>query len=185
MTPRMFSLPVSTMTSLSIPGAFLREAAHRTPGTSATGGNEVSGIPASPEYRSPLPVGCSKLPVTGALPKVVITKVPILLLTTILAILPAGCGSSSQEPVSDEPSFARVIVTKLQLSTDGGKVDSITVRTDEGENFSVTLGGNIDPAAWSPRHLEGHIQLGEAIGATIGIKYIQTTNGEVAIELTE
>ena len=125
------------------------------------------------------------LPVTEALPKVVINKVPILILIAILAILPAGCGSSSQEPLSDGPSVARVVVTKLQLSPDGGKVESITVRTDESENFSLMLSENIDLDTWSPRHLEGHIQLGGTIGATIGVKYIQATDGKVAFELTE
>ena len=107
----------------------------------------------------------------------------LLVLGPVLLVFVAGCGRSSQAPVSDEPIFARGVVKEMRGSSD--RTETILVRTDEGKELLLTLSGEIDQAAWSPEHLGGHLRLGELTGGTIGVKYVQKPDGPVAIELSE
>lgn len=101
-----------------------------------------------------------------------------------LTVVMAACGGNAQEIVSDEPVTARVIVTNVEVSTDAGRVVSITVRTDDGRELPMRLADDIDPADWAPLHLQGHQGLGE-LGVKIGVTYRQTPEGIVATALSE
>lgn len=90
-----------------------------------------------------------------------------------------ACGDGTPELVS-----ARVIITNVQLSGDGSHVESINVRTREGKELSIRLSEEIDPRDWSPIHLQGHVQGGK-LGIQIGVRYIETSDGKVAMELVE
>ena len=79
----------------------------------------------------------------------------------------------------------RVIVTDVGVSADGEIVESITVRTDEGEELSMRLGEAIDLSIWGPAHLLGHMQTGKTLGFKIGVTYLQTPDGTIALELSE
>ena len=48
-----------------------------------------------------------------------------------------------QEPVS-----ARVIVTDVQVWADDKRVESITVVMEDGEELTMRLGDEIEPAVW-------------------------------------
>ena len=104
-----------------------------------------------------------------------------ILICSILFLmgLLVACGGSTQEPVS-----ARVIVTNVEVSIDGDRVESITVRTDAGRELPMRLSDGIDPAAWAPAHLQGHQGLGE-LGVKIGVTYIQTSEGIIVTDLFE
>ena len=111
-------------------------------------------------------------------------------LATVLtaAIFMASCnGSSGAPPISDviEPVNARVIVTDLTLSADEKTVDSITVRSEDEIELTLRLGTDINPTTWGPAHIRGHIETGKAFGFTIGVKYVETSEGMVIIELSE
>ncbi len=73
-------------------------------------------------------------------------KSTLICLIPVLMVVVAACGGNSQEVVADEPVAARVIVKEVQVSPDGGRVESITIRTDDGEDLYLRLGENIDPA---------------------------------------
>jgi len=74
----------------------------------------------------------------------------------MLMVVVVACGGSFQDAVTDEPVSARVLVTEVQVSPDGDRVESITIRTDEGNVLHLRLGDNIDPAMWEPLHLQSH-----------------------------
>lgn len=97
----------------------------------------------------------------------------------------AACGGYPQEPISDDPVSARVIVTEVRLSPDQSRVDSITVRTDDGRELSMRLSEDIDPAMWEPLHLQSHQGLGKSLGLKIGVTYLHTPEGIVATALSE
>ena len=110
----------------------------------------------------------------------------MLCLVPVLMMVLAACGGSSQDVVADEPTTARVIVTEVQVSPDGDRVESITIRTDGGKDLQMRLGENIDPAMWEPLHLQSHQGLDESLGLKIGVTYVRMSDGElVATELTE
>ena len=106
-------------------------------------------------------VDLARVPITKLHKIAWLGSIPILMLVV------AACGGNSQEPISDEPISARVIVTNVELSTDGDRVESITVRTDDGRELPMRLADDIDPAAWAPAHLQSHQGLGE-----LGIKSV-------------
>ena len=104
---------------------------------------------------------------------------------SILLLVWAACGGGSQAAAPQEPVSARVIVTDVQVSADGDRVEAITVRTDDGKELTMRLGDNIDPANWGPPHLLSHAGLGKSLGLKIGVTYVQTAESVVAIELLE
>jgi len=112
-------------------------------------------------------------------------KSTLICLIPVLVVVVAACGGNSQDAVTDEPTSARVIVTGVQVSPDGDRVESITIRTDEGKDLQMRLGENIDPAMWEPLHLQSHQGLGESLGLKIGVTYMQTPEGIVATALSE
>ena len=112
-------------------------------------------------------------------------KSTLLCLVPVLIVVVAACGGSSQDSVADEPTTARVIVTEVQVSPDGGRVESITIRTDDGNVLHLRLSENIDPTMWEPLHLQSHQGLGESLGLKIGVTYMQTPQGIVATALYE
>lgn len=107
--------------------------------------------------------------------------IPIL----VLMVAVAACGGYPQKPISDDPVSARVIVTEVRLSPDQSRVDSITVRTDDGRELSMRLSEDIDPAMWEPLHLQSHQGLGKSLGLKIGVTYLHTPEGIVATALSE
>lgn len=109
----------------------------------------------------------------------------ILWVAPILLIIGAACGGSSDTIVYDELVSARVIVTDVQVSADENRVEFITVRTDNGEEITMRLGEDIEPAAWDQNHLLTHAGLGEALGIKIGVTYIRTRESVVATQLSE
>ena len=112
-------------------------------------------------------------------------KSTLICLILVLVVVVAACGGSTQDGVTDEPTTARVLVTEVQVSSDGDRVESITIRTDEGIDLQMRLGENIDPAMWEPLHLQSHQGLGESLGLKIGVTYMQTPQGIVATALFE
>ena len=98
-------------------------------------------------------------------------------LAVVLLVVSAACGVSPQGLVS-----TRVIVTAIVVSEDGQRVESIDIRTADGEELTLELSDGIDPAAWSPEHLQGHVGAGQ-IGIQIGVKY--SSDSMVATELFE
>ena len=102
-------------------------------------------------------------------------------------VTPTPNGASEGPPVSDviEPVSARVIVTGLSLSADGKSVESITVRTEDEMERVLRLGTDINPTTWGPAHINGHMETGKAFGFTIGVNYVETSEGTVAIGLFE
>ncbi len=86
---------------------------------------------------------------------------------------------------SDSSTSVRAVVTKVNVSAEGARVVSIAVRTEAGDELTMRLSESIDPALWAPRHLQAHMRLGQTLGATIGIKYIQTPEAKVVTELSE
>ncbi len=103
----------------------------------------------------------------------------------ILLVVLAACGGGSEAAVPQEPVSARVIVTDVQVSADGERVEYITVRMDDNKEITMRLGDNIDPAVWGPPHLLTHAGLGKSLGLKIGVTYVETGESVVAIELTE
>ena len=104
----------------------------------------------------------------------------MLWVVPILLVVAVACGGSSREPVS-----ARVIVTDVQVSADGKTVESLTVRTDDGEELTMRLGDDIEPAIWGASHLLSHADLGKTLGIKIGVTYVRTTDSVIAIQLSE
>lgn len=115
----------------------------------------------------------------------VVIKAPLLCVIPILLVVSATCGGNSEAAAPREPVSARVIVTDVQVSADGERVEYITVRIDDDKELSLRLGENIDPAIWGPSHLLSHAGLGKSLGLKIGVTYVQTAESVVAIELTE
>ena len=101
----------------------------------------------------------------------------IAALALFLLLVSAACGGSPQGLVS-----TRVIVTAIVVSEDGQRVESIDIRTADDEELTLELSDGIDPAAWSPEHLQGHVGAGQ-IGIQIGVKY--SSDSMVATELFE
>ena len=101
-------------------------------------------------------------------------------------VLLTSCGNRGNGGnASEGPISVRAIVTAIGLSNDGLKVETITIRTDEGDVLSLRVSDEIDPTVWSPVHLEGHIQLGQGLGFTIGVLYQGGSDQKVAVELSE
>lgn len=94
-------------------------------------------------------------------------------------------GGGSDSPAPTGPVSVRVIVTDVQTSADETRVESITVRTDDGEEITMTLGEEIEPAAWDQGHLLTHAALGESLGIKIGVTYVRTGESVVATQLSE
>ena len=124
-------------------------------------------------------VGLARFSITNLYRRTLICLIPVLMMVV------AACGGSSQDVVADEPTSARVIVTGVQVSPNGERVESIIIRTDEGKYLQMRLGENIDPAMWEPLHLQSHQGLGESLGLKIGVTYMQTPEGIVATALSE
>ena len=105
----------------------------------------------------------------------------------ILLVHIAGvCGGSSETFTSQGPISARVIVTDVQISADDdNRVESITVVTDDGDELTLRLGEEIEPAMWGPPHLLTHAALGESLGIKIGVTYINTADSLIATQLLE
>ena len=104
--------------------------------------------------------------------------------TSILLVALAACGGS-EAAAPPEPVSARIIVTDVQVSADGERVESITVRTGDDKELTLRLGDNIDPAIWGRLHLLSHAGLGKSLGLKIGVTYVQTAESLVVTELTE
>lgn len=103
----------------------------------------------------------------------------------LLSVLLVACGGSAQDAGSpEEPVSVRFIVTAVDVSEDGKRVESINVRTEGGKELLLKLSTDIDPALWSPQHLQGHVQSGK-LGIGIGVTYVDTAEGKVALELFE
>ena len=103
----------------------------------------------------------------------------MLRIVPILLVFAVACGGSSQEPVT-----ARVIVTDVRVSADGRTVESLTVRKDDGEDLTMRLGDNIDPAIWGASHLLSHAGLG-TMGIKIGVIYVRTADSVIVTQLSE
>ena len=84
-------------------------------------------------------VGLTSVPIANLREIALLGSIPILMLVVV------ACGSNAPEPIFDEPISARVIVTNVELSTDGDRVESITVRTDDGRELPMRLADDIDP----------------------------------------
>ena len=108
-----------------------------------------------------------------------------LCVLTSLIVLSAACGGNPANSISQGPVSARVIVTDVQVSDDGEKVEYITVRTEDGKEFSLRLGEDIDPEMWLPPHLLSHVGLGKSLGLKIGVTYISTSGTMIVTELSE
>ena len=104
----------------------------------------------------------------------------------VMLHIAAGCGGGSDSPTPAGPVTARVIVTAVHISADDdNRVASITVITDDGEELTIRLGEEIEPAMWGPPHLLSHAALGESLGLKIGVTYIHTTDSLIATQLLE
>lgn len=66
--------------------------------------------------------------------------------TSIMLVVSAACGGGSEAADPREPVSARVIVTDVQVSADGERAESITVRTYDDKEIAMRLGDNIDPS---------------------------------------
>ncbi len=114
-----------------------------------------------------------------------VPRTPMLWAVLILLVIAAACGGSSETPDPQEPVSARVIVTDVQVSADDQRVESITVLTDDGEELTMRLGDEIEPAIWGPSHLLSHAGLGKSLGLKIGVTYVHATNSLIATQLSE
>ena len=85
-------------------------------------------------------------------------------MTPILRVIVAACGGSSETSIPQEPVSARVIVTHAQVSADDKRVEFITVLTNDGEELTMRLGDEIEPAIWGPSHLLSHADLDKSLG---------------------
>lgn len=103
----------------------------------------------------------------------------------ILLVIAAACGGGSEPAILQKTVSARVIVTDVQVSADDKRVDSITVLTDDGEELTMRLGDEIEPALWGPPHLLSHAGLGKSLGLKIGVTYVHINESVVATELSE
>ena len=72
-------------------------------------------------------------------------------------VFSVACGGISQEPVSDEPVSARVVVRNMKVAAEGDRVESITFLIDDGSELTMILDDAIDPAMWGRRYLQGSI----------------------------
>ena len=112
-------------------------------------------------------------------------KVLLLIIPTFLVMISVACGAEAPvETVPEGPVTVKVIVTDVQVSDGGERVESMTVRTEDGMELSMRLSDDIDPTLWGPSHLLGHIQAGE-LGIQIGVTYMRTPDGTIATELSE
>ena len=102
----------------------------------------------------------------------------------MLALIVA-CGAGFPGLGSDGPVTARVIIADVKVSDQEDRVLSITVRTDAGEEMSLRLSDDINPADWDPMHLKAHQGLGESLGLKIGVTYVRTPEGLLATEIIE
>ena len=62
-----------------------------------------------------------------------------LYVLAMLIMVSAACGVDPGALISRGPVSTRVIVTDVQVSDDGEKVEYITVRTDDGKELSLRL----------------------------------------------
>ena len=69
----------------------------------------------------------------------------LFVVPVVLVIIAACSAGSVQLPVSDDPVFAKVIVTNLVISEDESRVESITARIDDGDEVDMRLSSDIDP----------------------------------------
>lgn len=109
----------------------------------------------------------------------------MLWVVPVLLIAGAACGGGSDAAVSNEPVSARVIVTDVQVSADDQRVEYITVLTDDGEEITMRLSGDIEPAAWDPSHLLSHAALGRTLGLKIEVTYVRADGSVTVTKLSE
>ena len=114
-----------------------------------------------------------------------LSRLPALWVTPILLVIVAACGDSTDTPMPQESVSARVIVTDVQVSADGKRVESITVLTEDGEELKMRMGDEIEPAIWGPSHLLSHADLGNSLGLKIGVTYVYKPESVVATQLSE
>ena len=106
--------------------------------------------------------------------------------TTLVFTVVAACGSGAGPPLDlSTPVAARVVVTGVELTPDGVRVDWISVRTESGDTYRLKIGSNIEPSDWDPKHLQSHQSLGESLGFTIGVTFAEGEAGLTALELVE
>ena len=116
----------------------------------------------------------------NAVPKtLMVWVVPVLLLVG------TACGGSSETTDSSESVSARVIVTDVEVSADDKRVEYITVLTDDGEEITMELGEEIEPAVWSPSHLFSHAGLGKSLSLKIEVAYVRTNGSVTATKPSE
>ncbi len=113
-------------------------------------------------------------------------KINLILITVTLLIVPivtVACGGTAEDDaVTDAQTVSvQAVVTDIRLADDGKNAASIKIQTEEGKEFDVRIGDQIDPTVWGLPHLQGHKQLGHRIGVT----YQQTPQGKVVIEFSE
>ena len=112
-------------------------------------------------------------------------KYQLAIIVGTATVAAAACGGGeptvAETPTAAGPVSVRVLIVDVNVSDDGETVRSITLRTQEGEEFRLRLSDDIDPLVWNPRHLQGHQQTRTQIGVT----YLQTAEGKVVTELTE
>ncbi len=103
----------------------------------------------------------------------------------VLLVFAVGCGGGSDSLSQTAPQSARVIVTDVQLSADKKRVEYITVVKDDGEELTMKLGEEIEPADWDPNHLLLHAGSGDSLGLTSGVAYVRSGPSVVATQLSE
>ena len=109
-----------------------------------------------------------------------------VIISLVALVLLTSCGNGGNGGNGSEgPVSVRAIVTAIELSEDGLKVETITIRIDEEDELSLRISDEIDPTVWSPVHLQGHVQLGQGLGFTIGVRYQDSSDQKVAVELSE
>ena len=102
----------------------------------------------------------------------------------MIALIVAG-GARFPGLGSDAPVSARVIIAGVPVSDQDDRVLSITVRTYAGEEMSLRLSDDINPADWDPMHRQGHQGLGESLGLKIEVTYVRTNESVTATQLSE
>lgn len=114
-----------------------------------------------------------------------VPKALMLWAVPVMLVAGAACGGKSETTVYDEPVTARVIVTDVRVSADETRVESITVLMDDGEEITMKLGQEIEPAAWGPPHLLTHAGLGNSLGLKIEVTYVRGKESVTATNLSE
>ena len=102
----------------------------------------------------------------------------------LVVAVAAACGGGPPLDLST-PVTARVLVTGVELAPDGGRVDWISVRTESGDTYRLRIGPDIESSDWDPKHLQGHQGLGESLGFTIGVTFVEAEGVLTALELVE